>query len=197
MVTTKKTSFPSLHSDQGHGLTKVWSKQEKKQITKLQNKEGLNASKSLGERGWEEGGLLEEGFNSQSVDISPKIIFTPKICSFCHQLLLVAYALFVVKSTRVPRLGGRAGGSCQSWQCQDSESFCYSHPSLTAAVVTASHWHYKQCFHKRNLAMRTSKSKALQWERRDLLSRMRPKCGPNLDLLRTISRYFHQNAVKS
>ena len=45
--------------------------------------------------------------------------------------------------------------------------------------------------------MRTSKSKALQWERRDLLSRMRPKCGPNLDLLRTISRYFHQNAVKS
>ena len=49
-----------------------------------------------------------------------------------------------------------------------------------------------QCFHKR-----TSKSKALQWERRDLLSRMRPKCGPNLDLLRTISRYFHQNAVKS
>ena len=35
-----------------------------------------------------------------------------------------------------------AGGSSQSWQCQDSESFCYSHPSLTAAVVTASHWHY-------------------------------------------------------
>ena len=85
MVTTKKTSFPSLHSDQGHGLTKVWSKQEKKQITKLQNKEGLNASKSLGERGWEEGGLLEEGFNSQSVDISPIIIFTPKICSLPHQ----------------------------------------------------------------------------------------------------------------
>ena len=50
------------------------------------------------------------------------------------------YALFVVKSTRVPRLG--AEGSSQSWQCQDSESFCYSHPSLTAAVVTASHWHY-------------------------------------------------------
>ena len=45
--------------------------------------------------------------------------------------------------------------------------------------------------------MQTSKSKALQWERRDLLSRMRPKCGPNFDLLRTISRYFHQNAVKS
>ena len=58
-------------------------------------------------------------------------------------------------------------------------------------------WTIMQCFHKRNLAMRTSKSKALQWERRDLLSRMRPKCGPNLDLLQTISRYFHQNAVKS
>ena len=45
--------------------------------------------------------------------------------------------------------------------------------------------------------MRTSKSKALQWERRDLLSRMRPKCGLNLELLRTLSRNFHQNAIKS
>ena len=54
-----------------------------------------------------------------------------------------------------------------------------------------------QCFHKQNLAMRTWRSKALQWERRDLLSRMRPKCGPNLELLRTSSRYFHQNAMKS
>ena len=26
---------------------------------------------------------------------------------------------------------------------------------------------------------------------------MRPKCGPNLELLRTSSRYFHQNAMKS
>ena len=69
MVTTKKTSFPSLHSDQGHGLTKVWSKQEKKQITKLQNKEGLNASKSLGERRWEEGGLLEEGITPAEQDM--------------------------------------------------------------------------------------------------------------------------------
>ena len=81
MVTTKKTSFPSLHSDQGHGLTKVWSKQNKSQNYK-RKKEGLNASKSLGERRWEEGGLLEEGFNSQSVDISPKIIFTPKYVRF-------------------------------------------------------------------------------------------------------------------
>ena len=45
--------------------------------------------------------------------------------------------------------------------------------------------------------MRTWRSKALQWEKRDLLSRMRPKCGPNLELLRTSSRYFHQNAMKS
>ena len=45
--------------------------------------------------------------------------------------------------------------------------------------------------------MRTSMSKALQWERRDLLSRIRLKCGPNLKLLRTPSHYFHQNAVKS
>ena len=54
-----------------------------------------------------------------------------------------------------------------------------------------------QCFHKQNLALRTWRSKALQWEKRDLLSRMRPKCGPNLELLRTPSRYFHQNAMKS
>ena len=45
--------------------------------------------------------------------------------------------------------------------------------------------------------MRTWRSKALQWEKRDLLSRMRPKCGPKLELLRTSSRYFHQNAMKS
>ena len=38
------------------------------------------------------------------------------------------YALFVVKSTRVPRLG--AGGSSQSWQCQDSESFWCGNSSL-------------------------------------------------------------------
>ena len=56
---------------------------------------------------------------------------------------------------------------------------------------------YLQCFRKRNLAMRTWRSKALQWEKRDLLSRMRPKCGPNLELLRTSSRYFHQNAMRS
>ena len=69
-------------------------------------------------------------------------------------------------------------------------------PFLDRGARSAIFWHM-QCFHKRNLAMRTSKSKALQWERKDLLSRMRPKCGPNLDILRTISRYFHQNAVKS
>ena len=34
-------------------------------------------------------------------------------------------------------------------------------------------------------------------KKRDLLSRMRPKCGPNLELLRTSSRNFHQHAMKS
>ena len=127
MVTTKKTSFPSLHSDQGHGLTKVWSKQEKKQITKLQNKEGLNASKSLGERGWEEGGLLEEGFNSQSVDISPKIIFTPKICSFRHQLLLVAFTHFL--SSNPPE--------CQDWGAVPVGQANLGNARILRAFVTA------------------------------------------------------------
>ena len=54
-----------------------------------------------------------------------------------------------------------------------------------------------QCFRKRNLAMRTWKSKASQWVKRDLLSRMRPKCGLYLELLWTLSRNFHQNAMKS
>ena len=52
---------------------------------------------------------------------------------------------------------------------------------------------HSQCFRKWNLAMRTWRSKALQWEKK----RMRPKCGPKLELLRTSSRYFHQNAMKS
>ena len=34
-------------------------------------------------------------------------------------------------------------------------------------------------------------------KKRDLLSRMRPKCGPNLELLQTPSCYFHKNAMKS
>ena len=38
MATTKITSFPSLHSDQGHGLTKVQSPQKKQQITKQKQK---------------------------------------------------------------------------------------------------------------------------------------------------------------
>ena len=114
MVTTKKTSFPSLHSDQKHGLTKVWSKQEKKQIANLQNREGLNASKSLGERRWEEGGLLEEGFNSQSVDMSPKIIFTPKYvsfvipyCSSCDSftLALCAFDILCVNFAKTLKIG--------------------------------------------------------------------------------------------
>ena len=64
MVTTKKTSFPSLHSDQGHGLTKVWSKRNKSQNYK-RKKEGLNASKSLkggGRKGgsWKRGLILNQ-----------------------------------------------------------------------------------------------------------------------------------------
>ena len=42
-----------------------------------------------------------------------------------------------------------------------------------------------QCFHKRNIALRTWRSKALQWGKCGLLSKMRPKCGPILELLRT------------
>ena len=45
--------------DQGQGLTKVWSQQEKQQITKQLNKDGLNDSKSVRERRWEEERLLE------------------------------------------------------------------------------------------------------------------------------------------
>ena len=33
--------------------------------------------------------------------------------------------------------------------------------------------------------------------KRNLLSTMRPKCGPNSELLRTPNCYFHQNAIKS
>ena len=45
--------------------------------------------------------------------------------------------------------------------------------------------------------MRTWRSRVLQWDKRDLMSRMQPKCGLNLELLRTLSRYFHQNVIKS
>ena len=110
MVTTKKTSFPSLHSDQGHGLTKVWSKRNKSQNYK-RKKEGLNASKSLGERRWEEGGLLEEGFNSQSVDISPKIIFTPKYVRFvinCCESHLRTFCRQIHQSAKIGGRGGQA-----------------------------------------------------------------------------------------
>ena len=106
MVTTKKTSFPSLHSDQGHGLTKVWSKRNKSQNYK-RKKEGLNASKSLGERRWEEGGLLEEGFNSQSVDISPKIIFTPKYVRFVINCCESHLRTFCRQIHQSAKIGGR------------------------------------------------------------------------------------------
>ena len=70
------------------------------------------------------------------VNISPKkVMFTPKYVDLRALSSVVAsriYALFVVKSTRVPRLGG--GGSSQSWQCQDFHGFCCSHPSLSFQV---------------------------------------------------------------
>ena len=44
---------------------------------------------------------------------------------------------------------------------------------------------HMQCFHNRNLALRTWRSKALQWGKCGLLSKMRPKCGPILELLQT------------
>ena len=53
-----------------------------------------------------------------------------------------------------------------------------------------------QCFRKRNLAMRTWRSKALQWGKRDLLSKMRPKCGPILELLRTQESLFSSKRQK-
>ena len=71
-MTTKITSFPSLHLDQGHGLTKVRSQQEKQQVTKQnknKTKEAFNASESIRERRGEEGGLLEEGVTSAEPDV--------------------------------------------------------------------------------------------------------------------------------
>ena len=55
----------------------------------------------------------------------------------------------------------------------------------------------RQWDHKRNHALRIWRSKDLQWGKRDLLGKMRPKCGPNLELLRTHSRCFHQNSKSS
>ena len=44
--------------------------------------------------------------------------------------------------------------------------------------------------------MRTWRSKALQWGKRDLLSKMRPKCGPILELLRTLESLFSSKRQK-
>ena len=55
---------------------------------------------------------------------------------------------------------------------------------------------YFQCVRKRNLAMQTWRSKALQWGKRDLLSKMRPKCGPILELLRTQRLLFPSKRQK-
>ena len=66
-MTTKITSFPSLHSDQGHGLTKVGSPQEKQQITKQKIKlkrpsmPQSRSGKGGGRKGgsWKRGSLLQ------------------------------------------------------------------------------------------------------------------------------------------
>ena len=56
---------------------------------------------------------------------------------------------------------------------------------------------YFQCFHKRNLAMRTWRSKALQWEKETFWV----KCGLNADLFQSfcglMSSYIHQNFERS
>ena len=70
-----------------------------------------------------------------------KVMFTPEYVDLRALLSIVAsriYAFFVVKFTRVPRLGGGEGGSSQSWQCQDFHGFCYSHPSLTRHIFSSS-----------------------------------------------------------
>ena len=40
-------------------------------------------------------------------------------------------------------------------------------------------------------------SKTFQWEKKGLLSKKRTKKGPVIELLRTFSRYFHNNAKRS
>ena len=71
------------------------------------------------------------------VKIFCKMIFTPKYVDLRVLSSIVAsriYAFFVVKSTRVSRLGG--GGSSQSWQCQDFHGFCSRHPSLRVGIYS-------------------------------------------------------------
>ena len=71
----------------------------------------------------------------QLVNNFSKIIFTPKYVDSRALLSIVAsriYALFVVKSTSVPKLGG--GESSQFWQCQDFESACYPNSSLIKVI---------------------------------------------------------------
>ena len=97
-----------------------------------------------GKGGGRKGGSWKRGLILNQLTFPQKLSLPQNMFVSSSIVASRIYAFFVIKYTRVPRLGGGAGGSSQSWQCQDSESFCYSHPSLTAAVVTASsHWHYK------------------------------------------------------
>ena len=47
------------------------------------------------------------------------------------------------------------------------------------------------------MALESLEVKSFTMGKRVLLGGMRPKCGPNLELLRTSSLYFHENAMKS
>ena len=54
-----------------------------------------------------------------------------------------------------------------------------------------------QCFHKWNLVLRTWGQKLFNGEKKGLLSKKRTKKGPVIELLRTFSRYFRNNAKRS
>ena len=76
----------------------------------------------------------------QLVNNFSKIIFTPKYVDSRALSSIVAsqiYALFVVKSTSVPKFWGMGwGGSSQFWQCQDFESAYFANLSLSQSVST-------------------------------------------------------------
>ena len=53
-----------------------------------------------------------------------------------------------------------------------------------------------QKFAKTESCFEDWRSKYFQWENRVLLSKMRAKCAPILELLRTSTHYFHQKSFK-
>ena len=59
------------------------------------------------------------------------------------------------------------------------------------------HWMLlRQCLHKWNLDLRTWCQKLFNGEKKDFWVKKRTKKGPVIELLRTFSRYFHNNAKK-